>query len=201
MSLTSTTTFESLPYIDTPPSPTDLTTSRALIASSLPSPLPATHPRLPPCPLLSSFDATSSPPAKLSAIDMTRYEALDAPGPDSSVSEVEEAVRKAGVTSTYLRLRVRGLENLEKGGKGKEEWLAGNEQTAKILEGVERELAETKDEIERVVTERRTRQEAVGAEMEVLERTWRQGVGRVVETGVAAEGVRREGLEVLGREG
>ncbi|KFY74286.1 hypothetical protein V499_05678 [Pseudogymnoascus sp. VKM F-103] len=134
----------------------------------------------------------------MSAIDMSRYEALDAPGAGSSVEEIEDAVRKAGVTSTYLRLRVRGLENLENGAKGKEDWLAGNAQTAEVLEGVERELAETKEEIERVVSERRNRQEAVGAEMEVLEKTWRGGVGRVVETGVAAEGLRRERLEVLG---
>lgn len=130
---------------------------------------------------------------------MTRYEALDAPSAGSSVEELEDAVRAAGITSTYLRLRVRGLENLENGAKGKEDWLAGNAATASVLEDVEKELAETKEGIELVVTERRTRQEGVGAEMEVLERTWREGVGRVVETGVAAEGVRREGLEVLGR--
>ncbi|OBT88059.1 hypothetical protein VE02_03670 [Pseudogymnoascus sp. 03VT05] len=134
----------------------------------------------------------------MTAIDMSRYEELDTPGAGSSISEVENAVRVAGMTSTYLRLRVRGLENLEGGGRGKEEWLAGNAQTAEVLEGLERELAETKEEIERVVSERRGRQEAVGAEMEVLERTWRAGVGRVVETGVAAEGLRRERLEVLG---
>ncbi|KAL5348762.1 hypothetical protein ACLOAV_006182 [Pseudogymnoascus australis] len=182
----------------TPPSPSSLTAARSLIASSLPTPLPATHPRLPPCPALDSFDPSSSAPQKLSAIDMTRYEALDAPSPSSSISELEASVRAAGITSTYLRLRVRGLENLENGAKGKADWLAGNEQTAQVLEGVERELAHTKEEIERVVSERRMRQEAVGAEMEVLERTWRTGVGRVVETGVAAEGVRREALEVLG---
>lgn len=128
---------------------------------------------------------------------MSRYEALDAPSADSSVADLENAVRTSGITSTYLRLRVRGLENLERGGRGKEEWLAGNAATAEVLEDVERELAETKEEIERVVSERRTRQEGVGAEMEVLERTWREGVGRVVEVGVAAEGVRREGLEKL----
>lgn len=132
---------------------------------------------------------------------MSRYEALEAPPLGAEAGEWEDAVRKAGITSTYLRLRVRGLENLENGAKGKEDWLAGNAATASVLEDVERELAETKEGIELVVTERRTRQEGVGAEMEILEKTWREGVGRVVETGVAAEGVRREGLEVLGGRG
>ncbi|OBT48489.1 hypothetical protein VE00_01291 [Pseudogymnoascus sp. WSF 3629] len=198
MSLTTNTTFESLPYIDTPPSPSAITSARELISSSLPVPLPASHPKLPPCPALDDFNTTAAAPKKMNAIDMSRYEALDAPEAGSSVEEIEEAVRKAGITSTYLRLRVRGLEALENNAQGKSDWLAGNEQTARVLEGVEKELAETKEEIERVVSERRNRQEAVGAEMEVLERTWRGGVGRVVETGVAAEGLRRERLEVLG---
>ncbi|KFY42507.1 hypothetical protein V494_02383 [Pseudogymnoascus sp. VKM F-4513 (FW-928)] len=129
---------------------------------------------------------------------MSRYEAPDAPSAGSSIEELESAVRAAGISSTYLRLRQRALSHLEKDGRGKTEWLAGNEQTSRVLEDVERELAETKEEIERVVSERRTRQEGVGAEMEVLERTWKTGVGRVVETGVAAEELRRERIERLG---
>ncbi|KFY60800.1 hypothetical protein V497_03357, partial [Pseudogymnoascus sp. VKM F-4516 (FW-969)] len=150
------------------------------------------------CPALDGFDESTGPPQKLNAIKMERYEELDAPSAGSSVEDLEAAVRSAGITSTYLRLRVRGLENLEKGSKGKEDWLAGNALTSRVLEDTEKELADTKEEIERVVSERRTRQEAVGGEMGVLEETWRKGVGRVVETGVAAEGVRREGLAVLG---
>ncbi|KFY12980.1 hypothetical protein V492_03559 [Pseudogymnoascus sp. VKM F-4246] len=134
----------------------------------------------------------------MSAIDMSRYEAPSAPSAGSSVEELESAVRTAGISSTYLRLRQRALDGLEKEGRGKAEWLAGNEQTSRVLEDVEKELAETREEIERVVSERRTRQEGVGAEMDVLERTWKTGVGRVVETGVAAEGLRRERIERLG---
>lgn len=48
---------------------------------------------------------------------------------------------------------------------------------------------------------RKTRQEEVGPEMRMLEENWKMGVGRVLETEVATEGVRREVLGVLaGRE-
>lgn len=64
-----------------------------------------------------------------------------------------------------------------------------------MLAEVERELAGTKEGIDRLATERRAAQEAVKGEMEVLERGWREGVGRVVATEVAAEELRGEILE------
>jgi pre-mRNA-splicing factor SPF27 len=60
---------------------------------------------------------------------------------------------------------------------------------------LERELAERKVEIDEVVIERKNVQEAVGGEVRGLEETWKRGVGRVLETEVAVEGVRREILE------
>jgi len=64
-----------------------------------------------------------------------------------------------------------------------------------MLRGVERELAERKEEIDRVVVQRRAMQEEVAGEIGALEEGWKKGVGRVLETEVAAEGVRREILE------
>jgi len=78
---------------------------------------------------------------------------------------------------------------------GKNSWLIGNSQLEDILRGLEKELAETKAEIDGVVIERKNAQEAVGGEVKGLEEAWRRGVGRVLETEVAAEGVRREILE------
>jgi pre-mRNA-splicing factor SPF27 len=63
------------------------------------------------------------------------------------------------------------------------------------LRGLERELAERKTEIDEVVIERKDAQEAVGGEVKGLGEVWKSGVGRVLETEVAAEGVRREILE------
>ena len=64
-----------------------------------------------------------------------------------------------------------------------------------MLRGLERELAQTKEQIDLVVVERKNAQEAVGAEIQGLEVGWKRGVGRVLETEVAAEGVRRAILE------
>ena len=63
------------------------------------------------------------------------------------------------------------------------------------MRGLERELAQTKEQIDLVVVERKNAQEAVGAEIQGLEVGWKRGVGRVLETEVAAEGVRRAILE------
>lgn len=78
---------------------------------------------------------------------------------------------------------------------GKNAWLIGNSQLEDVLRGLERELAQTKEQIDLVVVERKNAQEAVGAEIQGLEGGWKRGVGRVLETEVAAEGVRREILE------
>jgi len=46
-----------------------------------------------------------------------------------------------------------------------------------------------------VVVARKSAQEGVAGEIVGLGETWRRGVGRVLETEVAAEGLRREILE------
>lgn len=73
--------------------------------------------------------------------------------------------------------------------------MIGNSQLEDILRSLERELEERKKEIDLLVIERKTAQEAVGGEMRGLEEAWKRGVGRVLETEVAAEGLRREILE------
>lgn len=78
---------------------------------------------------------------------------------------------------------------------GKNAWLIGNAQTEDVLRDLERELEERKREIDEVVIQRRAAQEGVRGEVQGLSEAWRKGVGRVLETEVAAEGVRREVLE------
>lgn len=78
---------------------------------------------------------------------------------------------------------------------GKNAWLEGNRQLEDVLRGLERELEVRKGEIDGVVIERKRAQEEVAGEIRGLEEAWRRGVGRVLETEVAAEGVRREILE------
>ena len=71
----------------------------------------------------------------------------------------------------------------------------GNSQLEDILKEIEAELAETRKQHEEVETLRRTQQESVLGEIKTLEDTWQKGVGRVLETEVAAEGLKQQILE------
>ena len=73
--------------------------------------------------------------------------------------------------------------------------MVSNSQTEDVLRDLEVELEKVKTEIDRVVIERKTAQEGVRGEAQGLAEGWKKGVGRVLETEVAAEGVRREILE------
>lgn len=64
-----------------------------------------------------------------------------------------------------------------------------------ILSSLEKELQDTKEAIDRTVLERQAAQEAVKGEIGMLEKSWREGVGRVLEVEVAAEGLRGQILE------
>lgn len=60
---------------------------------------------------------------------------------------------------------------------------------------MERELAAARRDIDLVTIQRQRTQNEAGAEITGLEEAWKKGVGRVLETEIAAEGVRREVLE------
>jgi pre-mRNA-splicing factor SPF27 len=57
---------------------------------------------------------------------------------------------------------------------------------------LEKELADTKREIDLVNLERQKRQEEVKGEMQMLDQTWRKGVGRVLETELAVEELKEQ---------
>lgn len=129
----------------------------------------------------------------MAAVDLTRYEAVDAPSPQASLEDIQAAIERSAVSSIYLSRRQANLEKLNE--SGKDEWLAGNEGVAAVLGGLERELASTKESIDIVAHERQTAQEGVRGEMEGYERTWRSGVEGVLRTEVAAESLRAQILE------
>lgn len=81
------------------------------------------------------------------------------------------------------------MELLDKWGKNA--WLLGNHSLEAELQALEGELAAIKREVDIVNLERQKRQTAVGAEIKTLDETWRAGVGRVLETEVAVEELRR----------
>lgn len=145
-----------------------------------------------------SRDATS----KLSGIDLKRYEDLDAPENTHPTSDEEKpellerwnkALKQAYTSSEYVDARLTQLGLLEKFGKNA--WLVGNSQLEDILKSIEAELADVRKQQEEVETLRRSQQESVQGEIQTLEDTWKKGVGRVLETEVAAEGLKQQILE------
>lgn len=133
----------------------------------------------------------------LNAIDLSRYEAQEplaspsaSPTPQAALDALADTLRKAYTSHTYLASRVENLGLLEKWGKNA--WLIGNHGMEEELKALERELAETKRQIDVLTIARRRQQEDVAGEMRGLEEGWRKGVGRVLETEVAVEGLRRE---------
>lgn len=136
----------------------------------------------------------------LSAIDLSRYEAQDlseadlaALAPTEACARLETALARAAASATYLASRRSHLALLD--AHGKNAWLVGNWQLEGELRALERELADSRREIDVLTVQRRKAQEEAGAEVKWLEEAWKTGVGRVLETEVAAEGLRREVLE------
>lgn len=143
-----------------------------------------------------------NPASKLSGIDLKRYEDLDAPENTSPTSDEDQpellakwnrALKQAYTSSEYVQGRLTQLGLLERFGKNA--WLVGNSQLEDMLKSIEAELADVRKQHEEVETLRRTQQESVHGEIKTLEETWKKGVGRVLETEVAAEGLKQQILE------
>ena len=67
-----------------------------------------------------------------------------------------------------------------------------NSQLEDVLREYERELVETKEAVTAVNRERKGVQEGARGEVEGLERSWREGVRRVLEVEVGVMGLERE---------
>jgi len=198
--------YDSLPYIDTEPTAiqrrsaqSQIDTELALLYSTTPT---STHDRLPSppspklTPLLVSELARVEAKLPISGIDLSRYEALSdlsSDPTDNNLSRSRDALTQAHVLQVYLSTRSSALSHLSN--TGKDDWLSGNETLVSLLSGLEKELARTKEDIDFCVVERRNAQEAAKGELDGLERGWKGGVGRILETEVAAERLRRAILE------
>ena len=143
----------------------------------------------------------SGDPAR-KGIDTGRYEALEPPSTDptsdenrpETVSAWREVLRRAYTSSSYLQSRLSNLALLEEFGKNA--WLVANAQSEDVLRGIEKELMETKASADRVNQARKIEQLAAKGELDTLNQSWTDGIGRIIETEVAAERIR---LEVLRR--
>lgn len=191
------------PDVDLPLTDTDRAAAQTLIAAELdPSASTALHPSLPGS-YEPSFPALiTAEHARLAAgtdkepgsgVDLSRYEALDAPDDASDTAAWRATLRAAYTSSTFLSQRLTNLSLLER--YGKNAWLVSNSQLEAVLRALEADLAQAKDDVEAVEAARRHAQGAAAPELALLEEGWRTGVKRVVETEAAAEGLRREILE------
>ncbi|KAL1592024.1 hypothetical protein SLS60_011616 [Paraconiothyrium brasiliense] len=207
--------YDSLPYVDAPPDQAALQAAIGLIAADIKSAgvdIAQMHPALIPAATYApTFSAAveqeharlqADPNSKLSAIDLARYEELEAPPNTSPTSDEDKpeilaqwkaALQKAYTSSEYVNARLTELGLLEKFGKNA--WLIGNSQQEDILKSIEAELADVRKQQEEVEALRRQQQESVHGEIKTLEETWKRGVGRVLETEVAAEGLKQQILE------
>ncbi|KAG6006795.1 hypothetical protein E4U21_006686 [Claviceps maximensis] len=191
---------ESLPYIDPEPSKEALEAAKALIREEqLSTPAPKLAP-LPPSnfsPAIATEFARIATSTPLSPLDTKRYEAQNLPprtsdGESSSApaETVQSVLSKAFTSHAYLASRMENLVLLDK--HGANAWLLSNYHLESELRALEADLADTKRQIDEVNFVRARRQGDVKGELDSLEDTWRKGVGRVLETEIAVEGLRAE---------
>lgn len=191
---------DALPYIDAPPSKEAMSAANALIEAELAAEDQTDlHPSIPTQRGPNFSDLVTAEHTRLAdglekkgGIDLTRYEALDAPG-KGDVAAWKSTLNQAYASAEYLRGREINLSLLET--YGKNAWLIGNSQLEDILRSVEKEVEAMKLEHEAVEQARRTAQENITGEMQSLEEGWRNGIGRMIEAQAAAEGLRQEILE------
>lgn len=138
--------------------------------------------------------------AKLTALDLSRYEAPDPPSPSTLAALpttqaraqlLQDSLARAYASQGYVASRRAHLALLE--AYGKNAWLVGNAALEGEMRAAEAELAAARREVDGATLRRRAAQDGVAGEMASLEEAWRRGVGRVLETEAAVEGLRREG--------
>ncbi|MCJ1399285.1 hypothetical protein MMC11_002487 [Xylographa trunciseda] len=201
-------THDSLPYIDLHISAQARSEVDALVAEELLQDYKeTTHSLLPalPSPKFSSLVASEiervAAKQPLTAIDVSRYEAVGPPATtDLSADEIKPklieawktTLQNAYVSSTHLHLRLQNLALLEQFGKNA--WLMSNAQLEDILKRIEKELVETKQQIELVSHSRHVLQDGIRGEMDSLSEGWKKGIGRLVEVQLVVEQVRRDAL-------
>jgi pre-mRNA-splicing factor SPF27 len=133
-------------------------------------------------------------------IDLSRYEAPEAPSDEHDMAAWKSTLQRAYASTTYLTGRTSNLSLLESE-LGKNAWLIGNSQLEDILRQLEKELEEVKVATEEINKSRKAAQEESRAELMALEETWKAGIGRVLEAEVAVEETRQQVLQKRRQQG
>lgn len=200
MPLIQNTSADALPYIDTAPTAEAMQAAHALVQAELSADQQdSIHPSIPAlresnfsAAVQAEHDRLESKSEKTAGIDLSRYEALDAPGA-GDLDAWKATLQHAYASAEYLKSRETNLALLEM--YGKNAWLVGNSQLEDILRDLEREVEEAKRDLESIEHARRSAQENASGEMVGLEQGWRKGVGRMIEAQAAAEGLKQEILQ------
>ncbi|KNG51014.1 bcas2 family protein [Stemphylium lycopersici] len=205
--------YDDLPYVDTELDAASLAAAKASIDADIRAAgvdCSDMHPALIPAaakytPTFSDFISREharlddDPASKLSGVDLKRYEDVDPPENTTPTSDEDRpellerwnrALKQAYTSSEYVQARLTQLGLLEKFGKNA--WLVANSQLEDILKRIEAELADVRKQQEETDMARRAQQDNASGEIKTLEETWRKGVGRVLETEVAAEGLKQQ---------
>ncbi|QIX01308.1 hypothetical protein AMS68_006825 [Peltaster fructicola] len=193
-------TPDALPYIDAAPSEGAIAAANSLVEDELRAqPVTELHHSISATrePTFSAaveqeFARIKSGSSQQSGIDLARYDVLDAPS-KGHLEGWRETLQKAYTSSEYLRGREINLALLET--YGRNAWLIGNSQLEDLLRDLERDVDAAKTELEAVEEERRVAQGNAAGEMQSLNDTWRQGIGRMLETQAACERLRMDILE------
>jgi pre-mRNA-splicing factor SPF27 len=192
-----------LPLIDVQPSQAELAAAQQLIQAELDKEdTTDLHPLINPASQSHFSDLIEQEHASLASgaaksntvgIDLTRYDAPDAPADNADKAAWTAALRQAYTSLEYLQGREMNLGLLE--AYGKNAWLVSNSALEDELKAVERDVEVAKQELEATEQARRQLQEGAEGEMKGLEEGWRVGVGRMIEAQAAGEALRMEMLE------
>ncbi|KAF2475415.1 uncharacterized protein BDR25DRAFT_301091 [Lindgomyces ingoldianus] len=203
--------YESLPLVDGAPSQTLAAVVDLLIQASIEStgadslqlhpaliPAAAYSPQFSEAVELEHARLQAEKSSKLRAIDLKRYEDLEAPPNTDPTTDEDspelfdkwtDALKRACTSSEYINGRLTQLGLLERFGKNA--WLIGNSQLEDILKAIETQLADVKKQHEETEEMRRNQQWAVSGEMTMLDDAWRRGVEQAMETEAAADRLKR----------
>jgi pre-mRNA-splicing factor SPF27 len=193
-----------LPLIDAQPSDAELSAAQQLVQAELETEnTTSLHPSIPDVRQSRFSDLIEQGHTRLASggakdpglgIDLSRYDAPDAPSNGSDKVAWTSALQEAYTSLEYLRGRELNLSLLET--YGKNAWLVSNSALEDELKAVERDVQASKQELEATEQARRQMQEGVEGEMKGLEEGWRVGVGKMIEAQAAGEASR---LEILQR--
>ncbi|KAB8576175.1 hypothetical protein FH972_025703 [Carpinus fangiana] len=197
---------DELAHIDITLTEADLIAARTTLAEELDASASkdALHPSIPATDYTPNFPSltstahdqiasTGKPRPEGEGISLARYEEPDAPESTDTLEQYtqwDKTLSAAYTSQSYLSQRALNLSLLER--YGKNSWLISNAQVEDDLHTLERELKTAKDQGFVVDEERRHRQQGVRGEMEALQQSWQESLGRAIEAEVAGAQLHQE---------